>query len=125
MNVVLIVSDTLRRRNLGFCGNERAHTPNLDRLAAKSMVFDNHYAAGFPTMNARADFFTSKWNFLGIGWGPLPKDEAVLAQELAKAGYGTAGVVDTPFYLRNNAQVLAPRDRPLHSAHSAQGGRLA
>jgi len=101
MNVVLIVSDTLRSRNVGFHGHKDVYTPNLDRLAARSMVFDNHYAAGFPTMNARADFFTGRWNFACLGWGPLPKAEPHVGPELTAGGYRTAAVVDTPFYLRN------------------------
>ena len=34
MNIVLIVSDTLRWDHLGASGNPWIHTPNLDRLAA-------------------------------------------------------------------------------------------
>jgi arylsulfatase A-like enzyme len=64
------------------------------------MIFENHYAAGFPTMPARADFFTGKFSFTSFGWEPLPKDEIVLAQYLSDSGYHTAGIVDTPYYIR-------------------------
>ena len=74
MNVILIVSDTLRADHLGCYGNDWIHTPNLDRLAASSVVFDQHYAGSFPTMPARADFFTGKWTFTYMGWEPFRED---------------------------------------------------
>ena len=42
MNVVFIVSDTLRRDHLGCYGNEWIRTPRIDRLASESVVFDGH-----------------------------------------------------------------------------------
>ena len=42
MNIVLIVSDTLRWDHLGASGNSWIRTPNLDRLAAQSVVFAPH-----------------------------------------------------------------------------------
>ena len=54
MNVIWIVSDSFRRDHIGAYGNKAIRTPSLDSLAAKSIRFDNHYAAGFPTMPASA-----------------------------------------------------------------------
>ena len=99
-NMVFIVSDTLRRDYLGCYGNQMVHTPNLDRLGSMSQVFERHYAASFPTMPARADFFLGKWTFPRFGWEPLPPDERVLAELLSDAGYRTLGVADTPFFDR-------------------------
>ena len=45
MNIVVIVIDTLRYDHIGAHGNPRVKTPNLDRLAAESWVFDHAYAA--------------------------------------------------------------------------------
>ncbi len=55
MNVIWIVSDTLRRDHLGAYGNTTIETLRLDALAATSVRFDRHYAAAFPTMCSRAD----------------------------------------------------------------------
>ncbi len=101
MNIVLIISDTFRRDHLGCYGNPWIHTPHLDRLAERAIVFDRCYAASFPTVPCRADILTGKYDFTYLGWGPLPNKEAVLAQIMAEAGYSTMGIVDTPFYIRN------------------------
>ena len=100
MNVVLIVSDTFRRDHLGCYGNSWIRTPNLDRLAQESVVFERSYAASFPTMPCRADLLPGKYDFAYLGWAPLPKGETTLPELLAQHGYRTAAVVDTPFYVR-------------------------
>jgi arylsulfatase A-like enzyme len=43
MNVVVIEASGLHLGYLGCYGNEWVATPNLDRLAAQSVVFDQHY----------------------------------------------------------------------------------
>jgi arylsulfatase A-like enzyme len=100
-NVVLVVSDTLRRDHLGAYGNEWIHTPALDRLATRSVVFDNHLAGSFPTMPARADLLTGRLSLTFMSWGPLPTTLPTLPELLGEAGYLTMGIVDTPFYVRN------------------------
>ena len=40
-HVVVISLDTTRADHFGFYGNESVATPNLDRLAAESIVFDD------------------------------------------------------------------------------------
>ncbi len=101
MNVIWIVSDTLRRDHIGAYGNKTIQTPSIDSLAAQSVRFERHYAAGFPTMPTRADHMTGRWTMSFMGWEPLPKREGTLAQILASKGIHTAAVVDTPFYLRD------------------------
>ena len=102
MNVIWIVADTLRRDHLGAYGNPTIRTPALDALAAKSVRFDRHYAAGFPTMPARADFFTGRWTMSFMKWEPLSAGVVTLAQILSRAGFHTAGVADTPFFIRHD-----------------------
>ena len=100
MNVVWIVADTFRRDHLGAYGNKSIYTPSLDALAAKSVRFDGHYGASFPTMPTRADHATGRWTMSFMGWEPLPDEVVTLAQILADNGFHTAAMVDTPFYWR-------------------------
>ena len=100
MNVIWIVADTFRQDHLGAYGKMEIRTPFLDALAAKSVRYDRHYAAGFPTMPTRADHATGRWTMSFMGWEPLPKGETTLAQLLSESGAHTAAMVDTPFYLR-------------------------
>ena len=100
LNVIWVVADTFRQDHLGAYGNKRIRTPSLDEFASKSMRFDRHYAAGFPTMPTRADHATGRWTMSFMGWEPLPSDMPTLAQILSEKGVHTAAMVDTPFYMR-------------------------
>ncbi|MEY3458402.1 MAG: hypothetical protein RL215_1559 [Planctomycetota bacterium] len=44
-NIVLILMDDMGWRDVGFMGNEFVETPNLDRLAARGLVFKQAYAS--------------------------------------------------------------------------------
>jgi len=101
MNVIWITSDSFRRDHMGAYGNKQIKTPSLDMLAAESVRFQRHYAAGFPTMPTRADHFTGRWTMSFMGWSPLPTNVTTLAEILSEKGLHTAAVVDTPFYLRD------------------------
>ena len=102
MNVIWIISDTLRQDHLGCYGNKEIHTPSLDTLAAKSIRFDRHYIASYPTMPARADYLTGRHTACFMDWEPLPTELVSLAPLLKNKGVHTAAVVDTPFYLRGD-----------------------
>ena len=117
MNVIWIVADTFRRDHVGAYGNRTIRTPSLDAFAAKSVRFDRHYAAGFPTMPTRADHFTGRWTMSFMGWEPLPDGAVTLAQILAEKGFHTAAVVDTPFYWRQGMNY----DRGFQSYFTIQG----
>jgi arylsulfatase A-like enzyme len=97
VNIVWIVSDTMRPDCLGLNGGP-AYTPNLDALARRSVVFRRAQASSFPTVPCRGDYVTGKYNFINTGWGPLPRDETTVAHRLGEADVCCAGVVDTPFY---------------------------
>jgi arylsulfatase A-like enzyme len=101
VNVIWIVADTLRRKDIGVYGNTRIRTPAIDALAAKSVRFDRHYGASFPTMPARADFMTGRWTMSFMQWTPIPPGELLLAELLREQGITTAGIVDTPFFIRD------------------------
>ena len=100
MNVILIVSDTFRRDHLPCYGNAEVITPNLDRFAQQALIFEDCYAASFPTVPARADLMTGRYTFAYLPWGPLPQDEVTMAGLISAAGYRTAMIADTPFLAR-------------------------
>jgi arylsulfatase A-like enzyme len=101
MNMIWIIADTLRLKDVGCYGNKTINTPEIDALAAKSVRFNRHYAAGFPTMPARADFLTGRFSQSFMIWEPLPRSQVRLPQLLLAEGIRTAAMVDTPFYIRD------------------------
>ena len=75
MNVIVLMNDTLRRDHVtaygvappwtrpGHAGEPFIRTPNLDRLAAKSALFERFYCASYPTIPCRYDLFTGRFGF--------------------------------------------------------------
>ena len=61
MNLLIIMSDEHTRRMTGCYGHPRVKTPNLDRLAADGVRFDNAYC-NFPIcVPSRANFLTGRY----------------------------------------------------------------
>jgi arylsulfatase A-like enzyme len=121
-NILLITLDTTRRDHLGLYGYPIPTSPNLDRLAADSIVYTNAYAVSSWTMPTHASIFTGKFptahgaNYdpegplnlaQGIGerYGlyrarPIARDEVTLAQLLSDHGYETGAVIAGPWLLQ-------------------------
>jgi arylsulfatase A-like enzyme len=60
-NIVFLFADQLRYQACGFAGDERARTPNIDRLAAEGTSFENAVSC-FPLCGPmRASLFTGKY----------------------------------------------------------------
>lgn len=85
MKVLFVVLDTLRRDFLEPYGTDWVRTPNIARLAARSVVCDNHWVGSLPCMPARREFMTGRHNFLERGWGPLEPFDDVLPHQLRQA----------------------------------------
>jgi arylsulfatase A-like enzyme len=101
MNVIWVVSDTVRIDAISAYGNKKMHTPALDAFAEKAVRFDRYYIAGFPTMQTRADHMTGRWTVSFMQWEPIPSEQPTLAEIITPNGIDTAAIVDTPFYIRN------------------------
>ena len=108
MNVISIVLDTFRSDIIGP-GAKLSHveTPNLDALAGESVVFENAYGEGQPTLQIRRAFFTGcrsfpfNYNFdrrghwhHGPGWHKIPPHQNTLAEILTSRGYFTGLISD-------------------------------
>lgn len=82
MKAIFIILDTLRRDYLEPYGSDWVKTPNIARLAERSVVCDNHWVGSLPCMPARREFMTGRHNFLERGWGPLEPFDDVLPNQL-------------------------------------------
>jgi len=85
MKVIMVMYDTLNRRSLAPYGCDWIHTPNFTRLAERAVVFDNCYVGSVPTIPARRELHTGRYQFLHRSWGPIePFDDSM--PEILDAG---------------------------------------
>ncbi|MFT7463743.1 MAG: arylsulfatase A-like enzyme [Pseudohongiellaceae bacterium] len=95
-NLLVLTIDTLRADALGAYGNSGKHTPQLDALAARSVVFENAYAPIATTFPSHSTLFTGVYPRLhGVRWNGhnLGDEWTTLAELLADRGYQTGAFV--------------------------------
>lgn len=116
-NLVVVVLDTTRADRLSLYGYPKLTSPNLERLAQDSAVFDRCIATSAWTLPTHASIFTGlfpsrhgahlagRWAEMrtrlgmpAVAW-PLGEDKLTLAEILRAHGYATAAVVANFSYL--------------------------
>jgi arylsulfatase A-like enzyme len=95
-NAIVILLDSLNRHMVGAYGGREFDTPNIDRLATRSVRFTRHYAASLPCIPARHDILCGAWDFLWRPWGSVELWEDNITYLLRKAGVVSQLVSDHP-----------------------------
>jgi arylsulfatase A-like enzyme len=94
-NVILISIDTLRADHLGVYGYGRDTSPNIDRLARESVLFDQNINTGGGTLPVHVSMFTSLPPIVHGIWPSsgraLDSARVTLADQMHAAGYHTRG----------------------------------
>jgi arylsulfatase A-like enzyme len=97
LSVALITLDTTRRDALGCFGGRPEIAPNLDRLAAESLRYDQARTVAPLTLPAHASMFTGlfppRHGVRENGPARLSSAATTLAESALAAGYETAGFV--------------------------------
>jgi arylsulfatase A-like enzyme len=100
-NIIYIMADDLGYGEVGFNGQKKIMTPNIDQLAKEGIIFKQHYAGTAVCGPSRAALMTgintahahvrelSAWTASGKSID-LGSDEITVASELKRAGYATA-----------------------------------
>lgn len=115
MNLVFIVTDTLRADYIGAYGGDWVETPNLDAFARSAVRFNDCHGEGLPTIQARRVYMTGRGvlpfedtpQLKGVdpnlpGWRPLREDDVALAEYLRERGYWTGMVTDLWHFFKPN-----------------------
>jgi hypothetical protein len=80
LNIVYVFVDTARADHFGSYGYHRDTTPNLDKLASRSTLFENAFSPAANTFESTPRFMTSSY------WG---ENLETWTQRLAENGYDT------------------------------------
>ncbi|MBR8534485.1 sulfatase-like hydrolase/transferase [Carboxylicivirga sediminis] len=107
-NVIIIYADDMGFGDVGYNGSENISTPNIDKLARQSVIFNQGYVSASVCAPSRAGLLTGQYqqrfglgeNCSASGWPHSPisqgsgiPDDQLLASELLKEkGYTTAMV---------------------------------
>jgi len=96
-DVVLITIDTLRADAVGFDGNTRGTTPNLDRFAGEGRVFTQAHSHNVITLPSHTNILTGLYPYQhgvreNLGFHLSPKIDTV-APRLKAKGYTTGAFV--------------------------------
>jgi choline-sulfatase len=89
-NLLLVMSDQHAQRIAGCYGDASGVTPNLDRLAAEGVTFDNAYCNAPICLPARMSALTGRHPFRQTCWTNtdyLASDIPTMAHALGAAGY--------------------------------------
>jgi arylsulfatase A-like enzyme len=89
-DILLITIDALRADRLRTYGSHRDVTPELDRLASQSVVFDRAYTQTPHTSYALGSLFTGKYLRPVLSLPGKVQKHATLARSLRRYGYRTA-----------------------------------
>lgn len=102
-NVILISIDSLRSDHLGAYGYERPTSPNIDRLAARGVVFERARSTTTWTLPSHLSLLTGLYPEVhGVQRGKRRvSSRVVLCSEVfSKLGYETAALVAAPYLHR-------------------------
>lgn len=103
-SILVIVSDSLRADHLSSYGYARKTSPNLDRIAASGVSFENAISASSYSLPSHASLFTGLYPYQhGAEWA-TPKALAsgsypTLAEVLQAGGYRTGGFSANVFWV--------------------------
>ncbi|MCX7012844.1 MAG: sulfatase, partial [Candidatus Sumerlaeota bacterium] len=127
VNVVLIVLDTQRVKNMSCYGYPKPTTPNSDRIAAEGVLFENHFSPGCWTLPSHTSMFTGLYPFThraDIEHAYLDDADPTWAEIARKLSYRTAAFnpntwiraaqADRGFHLIDSCECPANRPSKQH-----------
>ena len=123
MKAIMVMFDSLNRRMMQPYGGDWVHTPNFDRLARKSVTFENAYIGSMPCMPARRELHTGRYNFLHRSWGPLEPFDDSMPQILNDNGIHSHLVTDHQHYWEDGGATYHNRYSTYEFVRGQEGDR--
>lgn len=115
--------DTLCRHFMPAYGNEWVKAPNFDRLAKRSVQFQNYYVGSMPCMPARREMHTGRYNFLHRSWGPLEPFDDSMPEMLHSHGVHSHKVTDHQHYWEDGGATYHQRYSTFEFVRGQEGDK--
>ena len=123
MKAIMLMFDSLNRRYLPCYGNPWVKAPNFQRLAERTVVFDNSYIGSMPCMPARRELHTGRYNLLHRSWGPLEPFDDSMPELLRRHGVFTHLVSDHQHYWEDGGCTYHHRYSTWNNIRGQEGDR--
>ena len=120
---VVVMYDTLCRHFMPAYGNEWVKAPNFDRLAKRSVQFQNYYVGSMPCMPARREMHTGRYNFLHRSWGPLEPFDDSMPEMLHSHGVHSHKVTDHQHYWEDGGATYHQRYSTFEFVRGQEGDK--
>lgn len=107
-NVLFIMCDQLRADYLSCYGHPKLHTPNIDALAKRGVIFDNAFVQSPVCGSSRMSYYTGRYmQSHGVSWNfvPLKAGEMTLGDHLRPLGVRTVLIGKT--HMRGDASGIS------------------
>ena len=132
-NVILISLDTLRADHLGAYGYKRPTSPNMDKLAAESVLFRNAYSTSPWTLPSHVSMLSGLdclTHGVRSSANRMDPRDVTLADRLRQAGFETAaftggGFVSGLFGMNKGFEAFRARAKLSDAAQAGQLSRTA
>ncbi|MBC5781503.1 sulfatase-like hydrolase/transferase [Ramlibacter sp. USB13] len=107
-NILFIMCDQLRADHLSCYGHPKLHTPHIDALAARGVIFDNAYVQSPVCGPSRMSYYTGRYmHSHGVSWNfvPLKAGEMTIGDHLRPLGVRSVLVGKT--HMRGDASGMS------------------
>ena len=120
---VVVMYDTLCRHFMPTYGNEWVKAPNFERLAKRSVQFQNYYVGSMPCMPARREMHAGRYNFLHRSWGPLEPFDDSMPGMLHSHGVHSHKVTDHQHYWEDGGATYHQRYSTFEFVRGQEGDK--
>ena len=90
-DAILVTIDSLRADHVGCLGYDRETTPNIDKLASESALFENTFAHACSTRPSFPSILTSTYPLMYGGYEQLSEERTLISEAFDDADYRTGG----------------------------------
>lgn len=131
-NVIWILLDALRARNLSGYGYERPTTPNMDKLAERGALMEQHFTQGLWTVISVPSYMTGRY-FPVLVHEPaqakeaireVPPEERLFPEIMRENGY-TAAMITSHTWFTPESRLWKAFDECIYLPPSVSGEGLA
>jgi arylsulfatase A-like enzyme len=121
MKAIVVMYDSLNRHMLPPYGCDWVQAANFDKLAERAVTFERAYGGSLPTIPARRELHTGRYNFLHRSWGPLEPYDDSMPEILKDHGIYTHLVSDTYHYWEDGGCTYHNRYRSWENVRGQEG----